>query len=127
MKNNGEGRPRGRLQKHAPASLQLNNHNHNPYANATASFAAVIPILSPVILHQMPLPETDVKAVESGERGAGVNHEQLPLVVPRAQGWQHPALNAFTFGTSVVAGTIALRSHPVLAPIPSPGALDTRE
>lgn len=50
------GKPPTRLQKHAPASLQLDQVT-NPYASSSSGNFSIIPLLSPLIESPKPLAE----------------------------------------------------------------------
>jgi hypothetical protein len=92
------GKAPTRLQKHAPASLQLDKIAVAAAAAAatTGPFSAsgetpkAIPLLSPLVLSPEPFSETvEKRLLESG------NGEKRSLDSP-AGGWKHPAVAAFT-------------------------------
>lgn len=92
------GKAPTRLQKHAPASLQLDKiavaaasvaTTTDPFS-ASGETPKAIPLLSPLVLSPEPFPETvENRLLESG------NGERRSLDSP-AGGWKHPAVAAFT-------------------------------
>ncbi|XP_027343403.1 uncharacterized protein LOC113855973 [Abrus precatorius] len=85
-KSRGEGCPT-RLQKHAPASLDIDRPS-NPFAEASKA----IPLLSPLILSPQPTyAEISVKAPTSEN---SVNHGSINEGIP-ATGSEHPAMASF--------------------------------
>ncbi|KAB1225879.1 hypothetical protein CJ030_MR1G004091 [Morella rubra] len=86
------GNPLTRLQKLAPASLQLDTTD--PLA-AFGETSNAIPLLSPLILSPEPVPETTEKPQwESGndERDNGDDGSEASS----PSGWHHPAVPMFT-------------------------------
>lgn len=91
------GKPPTRLQKHAPASLELNTStttNNNAIASSSSSPSSslsVIPLLSPLVTSPKALPEAVIEEKIGNEKvemntGGGIN----------GGGWQHPAAAGFT-------------------------------
>ncbi|GAB4824443.1 hypothetical protein Ancab_007328 [Ancistrocladus abbreviatus] len=96
-----EGRPPSRLQKRAPAALQLDSNSRgsatkNPFAADSGEPAvAAIPLLSPLILGPLQLPESEDNGGEGVQDGSqGSNQGQVLAVPPGGEGWQHPAVAA---------------------------------
>ncbi|KAF7805429.1 Major viral transcription factor [Senna tora] len=89
-----------RLQKRAPASLQLDKVNSvfptNPFDPSHESSNA-IPLLSPLILSPQPLMETkEARMSEIGNNNCSnvqgiCCSSSMPMPMP-ATGWQHPAM-----------------------------------
>jgi hypothetical protein len=96
------GKAPTRLQRHAPASLQLDKID----AAATGSFSAAtsgetpkaIPLLSPLVLSPEPLPETVEKILSESDNG-----EKRSLQGSPAGGWKHPAVATFTEPPNLLA------------------------
>lgn len=86
-------KPPTRLQKRAPASLQL-DRSINAFAWEKAdSSPTPIPLLSPLILSPTPLFEHDVTPVSEAEKKGGVECEdEERKSMPPPGGWRHPAL-----------------------------------
>ncbi|KAJ7947604.1 Major viral transcription factor [Quillaja saponaria] len=96
------GKPPTRLQKQAPASLQLDQAAGttpaNPYYPSPESSRA-IPLLSPLILSPQPLPGISVK--ENRLPGNGNNEGQGNSSAMQGTRWQHPAVAPFTEPSSL--------------------------
>ncbi|CAK9142168.1 unnamed protein product [Ilex paraguariensis] len=95
------GKSPTRLQKHAPAALQLdgieNNGNTEPYASSSCA----IPLLSPLVLS----PQFSHEAEEIRLAGNGNDerdHNELGAT-PASGGWQHPAVDALTEPSTLLA------------------------
>merc|ERR1712071_167511 len=95
-----EGKPPTRLQKRAPAFLQLDqaasNINNNPFSPCS-DIAEAIPLLSPLVLSPQPLPEIIEKRLLG--RSATLNNDDNDNVnrsgaTSPPGGWQHPAVPA---------------------------------
>ncbi|XP_010920521.1 uncharacterized protein [Elaeis guineensis] len=84
-----------RLQKRAPASLQL-DRSINSSARGKAdsdSSPTPIPLLSPLILSPTPEFEADVAPVSEVEKkGGGECEDEERMSMPPPGGWRHPAL-----------------------------------
>ncbi|XP_059431172.1 uncharacterized protein LOC132164647 [Corylus avellana] len=93
------GKAPTRLQKHAPASLQLDKiPATSPFSGASGETPKAIPLLSPLVLSPEPLPETVEKRLSESENG----HEKRSLCSP-AGGWKHPAVATFTEPPNLLA------------------------
>ncbi|KAJ7980814.1 Major viral transcription factor [Quillaja saponaria] len=104
-KNGREAKAPTRLQKHAPASLQLHTTYANPFIPSPESSSA-IPLLSPLILSPHQLPELKLKEIRlpgnSGSNNEGQGNEDTSLS-PSMQGteWRNPAEDPFTEPSSL--------------------------
>lgn len=94
--------PKTRLQKCAPASLQLTTHHHNDddtNVNATAGgfsdACSVIPLLSPLVCSPPSLPESNQQQKCGDDKTGHVSFA-----------WQHPAVDAFTEPSSTLFASI---------------------
>jgi hypothetical protein len=88
------GKAPTRLQRHAPASLQLDKID----AAASGETPKAIPLLSPLVLSPEPLPETVEKILSESENG-----EKRSLQGSPAGGWKHPAVATFTEPPNLLA------------------------
>lgn len=86
-----------RLQKHAPASLDidkvLNNRPSNPFGEASKA----IPLLSPLILSPQPTYAditVQVRALEKENNGMNEGRSACASYTP-STGWEHPAMASF--------------------------------
>lgn len=86
-----------RLQKHAPASLDidkvLSERPSNPFGEASKA----IPLLSPLIISPQPLyAEVKVEAptLENNRNDTSVGRDRSSFSTP-SPGWEHPALASF--------------------------------
>ncbi|KAF5446868.1 hypothetical protein F2P56_032465 [Juglans regia] len=85
------GKPPTRLQKQAPASLQLDK------VAVYGETSKAIPFLSPLILSPQPLPETlEIRSGKSGSNEEEDNGAKRSKALPPGGGWQHPAVPVFT-------------------------------
>lgn len=90
------GKPPTRLQKHAPASLQLDKVAPAVDPSAVSGETPkAIPFLSPLVLSPQPLPETvEKRSGESGSDDQKDNGEEEKSEALSPGGWQHPAAPA---------------------------------
>ncbi|KAK3018622.1 hypothetical protein RJ639_003491 [Escallonia herrerae] len=101
------GKSPTRLQKHAPAALQLDyvasRTDAHPCPSSGAPFSpCAIPLLSPLVLPPPPLPEADERpSVGSGSNEQGSCDQTGPSQNPG--GWQHPAAGTLTEPASLFA------------------------
>lgn len=84
-----------RLQKRAPASLELdkiyNGFPNNPFAPSSNESSNAIPLLSPLVLSPQPLLETkEVRMSENNVQGSCCSSSSS---MPTTTGWQHPAMD----------------------------------
>ncbi|KAJ1406923.1 hypothetical protein SESBI_24737 [Sesbania bispinosa] len=89
INRSSEGGCLTRLQKHAPASLDidkvLNERPSNPFSQASEA----IPLLSPLILSPQPLITVQARTSEN----ISVDHGRSSSSMP-SSGWEHPAIMA---------------------------------
>lgn len=104
--------PKTRLQKCAPASLQLTTHQNDDNTNVDAKArcfsdaCSVIPLLSPLVCSPPSLPESNQQQ-KCGDDKTG--HVSVA--------WQHPAVNALTEPSSTLFASI-FQSQCTLVPQP---------
>ncbi|KAL2486444.1 Uncharacterized protein Adt_31200 [Abeliophyllum distichum] len=80
-----------RLQKQAPAALQLDGLTNNVKIDSTR---AVIPLLSPLILSPQPLIEAKERELPSGENDEQGSNEGKDPPSKMVGGWQNHAVGA---------------------------------
>ncbi|WOL06940.1 hypothetical protein Cni_G15675 [Canna indica] len=93
--NEGKNKPPSRLQRRAPATLQLDANMQQP-----DNGAAPIPFLSPLVVSPAPLWEAadDYSASKRPElnKGGDVDAQKAPMTTSPSfppAGWRHPALS----------------------------------
>ncbi|XP_045802963.1 uncharacterized protein LOC123896640 [Trifolium pratense] len=98
----GKGGCPTRLQKHAPASLDihmvLNERPSNPFGDPSRA----IPLLSPLILSPKPLIYADIalqalKSEDSIDEGSSSSSSSTP----GSKGWEHPAIASYPSPSSL--------------------------
>ncbi|KAG8387898.1 hypothetical protein BUALT_Bualt02G0069300 [Buddleja alternifolia] len=89
---NKKKKPFTRLQKHAPAALQLAQITTGVKENEDDSDHCAIPLLSPLVLSPTPL------LVEDGEEQLAKTTESGNIST--REGWQHPAVDGITIDPS---------------------------
>ncbi|OIW03717.1 hypothetical protein TanjilG_29752 [Lupinus angustifolius] len=79
-----------RLQKHAPASLEIDKvfNGNNPFGEASKA----IPLLSPLIISPQPFGSSNNIQAPTLENNNG-NHGSSPSTT--SNGWEHPAMAPF--------------------------------
>ncbi|GAU17297.1 hypothetical protein TSUD_110140 [Trifolium subterraneum] len=101
----GKGGCPTRLQKHAPASLDihmvLNERPSNPFGDPSKA----IPLLSPLILSPKPLIYADItlqalKSENSIDEGSRSSSPSTPST-PSSGGWKHPAIASYRSPSSL--------------------------
>lgn len=90
-----------RLQKHAPASLRLDQLTSTAATIPFLDASKAIPLLSPVVIESpTPMPETMEK---DGNQGTSRSSSTAPEpLFQGAAGWQHPAVSAFVDPSSLL-------------------------
>ncbi|XP_038706447.1 uncharacterized protein LOC120001988 [Tripterygium wilfordii] len=94
------GKPPTRLQKRAPASLQLDQVT-NTINSCLAPMA--IPLLSPLVISPPPLTETEEFMFPTNCDGGKATQENMGAPLTMEGGWQHPAVAVYMEPSAIFA------------------------
>ncbi|GAV78304.1 hypothetical protein CFOL_v3_21772 [Cephalotus follicularis] len=101
------GKPPTRLQKHAPASLQLDqvgvSRNADPYALSAETRLTAIPLLSPLIVSPRQETETEEFRFPTCSKSSDTSGDEKKCTFAETGGWQHPAVAGCTEPSSLFA------------------------
>lgn len=105
-RSRGGGSHPTRLQRHAPASLDIDKVLSDRSSNPFAETSKAIPLLSPLILSPQPLyAEITIQSLKTTSENSSINHGSCNVneggssssssSTPGSAGWEHPAMASF--------------------------------